>query len=238
MEKSVKISAMEDAQHKFLTRTYSLMGIALLISAASAFVVTQSESLVKMLFAGRAIGFMALAIAELVLVFVLSATIRKLSVVTATFMFMLYSVINGLTISSIFFVYKIESIFGCFISAAVMFLVMSVFGATTKKNLHTFGRYLLMALIGVLIASLVTWLFSFIFPDWNYGMIDWIISIVTVLIFTALTAYDTQKVFKTSEFAIDNDDYKKVAVLGALELYLDFINIFLHLLRLFGKRRD
>lgn len=230
-------SALETEQHRFLTRTYSLMALALLISAVSAFFVTKSQAL-QMLIFGSKPGFMVLAVAELVLVIALSFSIRKISSAAATFMYLVYSILNGLTISSIFFVYQIQSISVCFISAAGMFLGMSVWGATTKRNLSSFGHFLMMALYGVLLATLISWLCSFIFKNIDYGMVDWVISVLMVLIFTGITAWDTQRIFKTSEFAQDSDDYKKVAVIGALQLYLDFINIFLRLLYLFGKRRD
>lgn len=230
-------SALESEQQRFLTRTYSLMALALLISAVSAFFVTKSPSLQMMIF-GSGPGFILLAAAELILVIALSFSIRKISPAAATFMYLVYSVLNGLTISSIFFVYQIQSIFVCFIAAAGMFLGMSVWGATTKKNLSSFGHFMIMALYGVLLATLISWLCSFIFKNIDYGMVDWVLSVLMVLIFTGITAWDTQKIFKTAEFAQDSDDYKKVAVIGALQLYLDFINIFLRLLYLFGKRRD
>ena len=130
-----------------------------------------------------------------------------------------------------------DSIAAAFFGSALMFGIMSVYGITTKRDLTTFGTYLMMAVVGVIIASLVQFLLS-LFTRASFTMFDILISIAPAVIFTGLTAYDSQKVIRTAEYARDSDDYKKVSILAALELYLDFINIFLSLLRLFGKRRD
>ena len=111
-----------------------------------------------------------------------------------------------------------------------MFILMSIYGKATKQDLSKAGHYLLMALLGLIVVSLINWLLK-------SPMVDWLISMATVVIFTGLTAYDTQKILRTAQRANDSDAYRKIAIIGALELYLDFINIFLSLLRLFGKRK-
>ena len=225
---------------RFLGRTYGWMAFALCLSAVAAFFTASYEPLLRFLFAtgqsGRPIGFIALVIVELVLVFALTATIRKISVFTAVLGFVLYAVINGMTLSSIFIVYKISSIAMAFFSTAILFSVMSLYGMFTKRNLASWGRYLMMALLGVIIASVVGGIISFVTKT-PLNMLDILVSVAIVVIFTLLTAYDSQKLIKTAEHARDTADYKKVAILAALELYLDFINLLLALLRLFGKKR-
>lgn len=219
-------------QNKFLSRVYGWMTLALLISGVVAYAVANVESLFLLVYS-KGIGFMVLAVAEIVLVWWLSASIRKISAFAATVAFVAYSVINGLTLSVIFVAYKITSIFMVFTISALMFAGMALYGSRTKSNLSSVGRYFMMALIGILIASVLN-----IFL--RSGPLDWLISIVTVVLFTGLTAYDAQKMLRASESAngVSEDVFQKASVIGALELYLDFINIFLSLLRLFGKNKD
>ncbi|MDY2842690.1 MAG: Bax inhibitor-1/YccA family protein [Treponema sp.] len=231
------LALTKSEKQAFVTRTYGWMAFALLISAVSAFFTAQSHALLTMLFANGQIGFWILCIAEIILVLVLSAKIRTISLGAATAGFIAYSVIDGITLSSVFLVFQMDSIAAAFFGSALMFGIMSVYGITTKRDLTTFGTYLMMAVVGVIIASLVQFLLS-LFTRASFTMFDILISIATAVIFTGLTAYDSQKVIRTAEYARDSDDYKKVSILAALELYLDFINIFLSLLRLFGKRRD
>lgn len=240
MEKTLSFAESEKA--KFVTKTYAWMGLALLISAISAFITAISifngntlSSFGMFLFGRGMIGFWIFAIAEIILVFWLSASIRKISVGTATLAFILYSVINGVTLSSIFVVYQLASIAVAFVSTSVMFFAMAFYGATTKRNLMSWGKYLMMALVGVIAVSLVEFILHFFVKT---TILDFVLSIASIIIFTALTAYDSQKIMKTAEHANGSDDYKKVSILAALELYLDFINIFLNLLRLFGRRNS
>lgn len=230
----------ETEKSRFLGRTYGWMALALCVSAAAAWFTASSEALLKFLFLWKGnaspVGFFALVILELVLVFALSAAIRKIPVGVAVLGFVLYAVINGMTLSSVFLIYQISSIATAFFSTALLFSVMSLWGMTTKRNLASWGRYLMMGLLGVIIASVVGGLVSF-FTKTPLSMLDILISVATVVIFTALTAYDSQKLLKTAEHARNSDDYKKVSVLAALELYLDFINIMLALLRIFGKKK-
>ena len=221
--------ANEKISQRFITAVYGWMVAALAISGIAAFAVFNSETLLYFIFGSR-FTFLGLIIAELALVFILSAGIRRMSFPVAAASFVIYSIVNGLTLSSVLFVYTGTSIVRIFVITALMFGAMSVYGATTKSSLQSAGKYLMMALIGLIIASLVN-LFM------RSSSLDWLISFVTVGVFTGLTAYDSQKITQAARYAQDNDDFKKIAIIGALELYLDFINIFLALLRLFGKRR-
>ena len=219
------------------------MGIALLVSAISAFFTANSifsetglTSFGQFLYGNSMMGFWIFAIAEIVIVIALSSMIRKISLQTAILGFIAYSVINGITLSSIFLVYKIESIAAAFAGTSLMFFVMAFYGATTKKNLATFGRYLMMALVGIILVSIVEFLMAAFFKL-NTSALDFLIAIASVVIFTGLTAYDSQKIVKVAEHSNGSEDYQKVSVMAALELYLDFINLFLTLLRIFGKRK-
>ena len=221
--------ANEKISQRFITAVYGWMVAALAISGIAAFAVFNSETLLYFIFGSR-FTFLGLIIAELALVFILSAGIRRMSFPVAAASFVIYSIVNGLTLSAVLFVYTSTSVASIFVITALMFGAMSIYGATTKSSLQSAGKYLMMALIGLIIASLVN-LFM------RSSSLDWLISFVTVGVFTGLTAYDTQKITTAARYAQDNDDFKKIAIIGALELYLDFINIFLALLRLFGKRR-
>lgn len=220
---------------RFVGRTYGWMALALFVSAASAFMVANSYTLLKLIF-GHGIGLLVLAVAEIGLVIWLSASIRKISVTAAVAGFVAYAVLNGATLSSIFLVYRIDSIASAFFTTALLFGVMSVYGMRTKSDLTSLGRYLMMGLIGVILASLVGGIVSLVTKT-PLSMLNILISVATVVIFTGLTAYDAQKIMRTAAHANGNDDYKKVSILAALELYLDFINLLLALLRLFGKKR-
>lgn len=232
------VATQESEQKKFMARIYGWMGIALAISFASALVTIYgaylNPSFAVFLF-GNAITLIVLMIAELALVFVFTARIRTMSLGAAIGAFIAYSVINGITLSCIFLVYTGTSIITVFLVAALMFGAMSIYGMKTKRNLMSFGRYFTMALFGIIIASLLQFILS---RFMNVSVMDLIIAIITVIVFTGLTAYDTQKMFKASYYANGTVAAKKAALIGALELYLDFINIFLALLRIFGRRRN
>ena len=166
------------------------------------------------------------------MVIVLAGFVKKVSANTATLLFILYSFVTGLTLSVIFLVYTINSINLVFFITAGMFGIMSFLGYTTKTDLTKFGPILLMGLLGIIIAGFL----NFIFKN---SMLDFIITIIGVIIFTALTAYDVQRIKKTNILGNEGtDEDKKEAIIGALTLYLDFINLFLKLLRLTGKRRN
>lgn len=222
--------AQVKVKNTFLSRVYGWMTLALVISGVTAFLAATNETIIRLTI-GNGFGFLILAVAELALVWWLTASIHKISSGAAFFAFILYSVLNGVTLSSVFLVYKIESIFMVFFISAGMFAAMAVYGTVTKSSLSSFGKYFAMALVGIIIASLVNFLL-------RSPMLDWFLSIITVVIFTGLTAYDAQKMLAVSRNASDDEMFRKASVIGALDLYLDFINIFLAMLRLFGRRRN
>ncbi|NTV47602.1 MAG: Bax inhibitor-1/YccA family protein, partial [Chlorobiales bacterium] len=180
---------------------------------------------------GNSFVFFGLVIAELALVFGISAAINKLSAAAASGLFFLYSALNGLTLASIFLVYSLGSIAGTFVVTAGMFGAMSLYGMTTKRDLTKFGSIAMMGLIGIIIAGVVNMFMA-------SSVLNLIISVVGVILFTGLTAYDTQKIKEMAAMTNDGESEGKVAVMGALSLYLDFINLFLMLLRLFGSSRE
>lgn len=214
-----------------MRKVYLWMTLALVITGFSAYYVASSETLMTALFTNQ-ILFWGLIIGELVLVFALSAAINKLSLTTATLMFVLYSVVNGATMSFIFIVYTAASVTNVFFITAGTFAVMALFGYFTKKDLSSLGKILMMTLIGIIIATIVN-----IFTK-SEGM-AMILNYLGVLVFVGLTAYDTQKIKQMLMQAPDaGEGAQKVALLGALSLYLDFINLFIYLLRILGSRRD
>jgi len=229
MDSSISIQqANEQAQRKFLSGVYQWMVLALAISGAIAWFVANTAP-VRNIVLGNGIALIVVVIAEFALVWWLSASIHKISIRAASIAFVVYSALNGIMLSAIFIVYTGASIERIFLITALMFGGMSIFGLKTKSDLNSMGRYLFMALIGIVIASIVNILLG-------SSVLDVIISMVTVLVFTGLTAYDTQKLLAVARTSDGTEVFHKVAIIGALELYLDFINIFLALLRLFGKR--
>lgn len=229
MQKISLEQASESARKKFMVGVYNWMLFGLLLSGVAAYFTATNLTMQQFIF-GNQFTFLFLIIAELVLVFVLVGKIRTMSVSTASICFVVYAILNGVTLSSVLLVYTTSSIVQIFLITALMFGAMSVYGMFTKTDLTSAGRYLMMGVIGLVIASVINIIFR------SSGL-DWIISIATVVIFTGLTAYDTQKLMKLSVHADESENFRKVAIIGALELYLDFINIFLGLLRLFGNRR-
>ena len=214
-----------------MRKVYLWMTMALAITGFTAFYVAHSESLLTAIFTNQ-ILFWGLVIAELGLVIGLSAAINKLSLTVATLMFVLYSVINGATMAFIFLVYTASSVTNVFLITAGTFAAMALFGYFTKTDLTSMGKILMMALIGVIIASIVN-----VFTK-SEGLAV-ILNYVGVLVFVGLTAYDSQKIKQMMLTAPDaGEASQKIALLGALSLYLDFINLFLYLLRILGSRRD
>lgn len=221
-----------------MTRVYVWMTAALFLTAGTAFFTASSPALLQVIF-GNSIAVWVLFILELGLVMGISAGINRLSPTTATALFLLYSVVNGLTLSVIFFAYELGTIYQAFAASALTFGAMSFVGYTTKKDLSSLGGYLIMGLIGLIIASVIN-----IF--WSNSVMDTIITYIGVFIFIGLTAYDTQKI-KEMSYAVEQGESmgytdaaapRRIAILGALTLYLDFINLFLYILRLFGRSRD
>ena len=213
-----------------MRKVYTWMALALVITGITAYGVATTPSLI-MAIANNSILFWGLVIAEFGLVIGISNMIHKLSLTTATLLFILYSVINGATLSFIFLLYTMSSISTVFFITAGTFAVMALIGYTTKIDLSKMGNILYMVLIGILIATAVN-----IFV--HSSGFQLIISYVGVLVFVGLTAYDTQKIkLMLNEQSSANESAQKLALLGALSLYLDFVNLFIYLLRIFGDRR-
>ena len=212
-----------------MRKVYVWMTLALAITGFTAFGVATSPGILQAIYSNQ-ILFWGLVIAEFALVFGVTAAINKLSLTTATLMFILYSVINGALLSYIFLAYTASSVAIVFFITAGTFGVMALIGYTTKADLSSMGKILFMALIGLVIATVVN---LFVKSD---GL-TMILSYVGVLIFVGLTAYDTQKIKNMLLQAPDaSEGAQKMALLGALTLYLDFINLFIYLLRILGKR--
>ena len=213
-----------------MRKVYVWMTLALVITGFTAYGVANSPGILQAIYTNQ-ILFWGLIIAEFALVIGVSAAINRLSLTTATLMFVLYSVINGALLSYIFLAYTSSSVATVFFITAGTFGAMAIVGYTTKTDLSSMGKYLLMALIGMIIATLVN-----VFFVKSTGF-DLVLSYVGVLIFVGLTAYDSQKIKEMLMQAPDaGEGAQKVALLGALSLYLDFINLFIYLLRIFGKR--
>ena len=221
--------AMSSAFPVLMRKVYVWMTLALVITGFTAYGVATSPGILQAIF-GNKILFLGMIIAELELVIGVSAAINRLSLATATLMFILYSVINGALLSSIFLIYTASSIATVFFITAGTFGTMALIGYTTKTDLTSIGKYLFMALIGLIIATVVN---VFIKSE---GF-TYILSYIGVLIFVGLTAYDSQKIKQMLMQAPDaGEGAQKIALLGALTLYLDFINLFIYLLRIFGRR--
>ncbi len=215
----------------YMAQVYGWMTCGLLLTAFVSWYAANTPAILNFIFSSQ-ITFFGLIILQLGLVFVISGMVNRLSGAMATGLFMLYSALTGLTLSSIFIAYTYSSIASTFVVTAGMFGAMSVYGYTTKRDLSGFGSMLFMGLIGIVLASLVNiWLKS--------PALMWAITYIGVLVFVGLTAYDTQKLKAMGERlnADDRDSFRKYAIVGALTLYLDFINLFLMLLRIFGNRR-
>jgi uncharacterized protein len=213
-----------------MNRVYTWMTAGLLLTGAVASFVAGSNALISLIF-GNPLMFFGLFIVQIVAVIGLSAGINRLSPAVATAIFMGYAALNGLTMAAIFLAYTQASIASTFFVTAGTFGAMSLYGYTTKRDLSTIGNIAVMALIGLLIASVVN---IFLRSAGLY----WILTCAGVLIFVALTAWDTQKIKRLATQVSDETSAGRVAVLGALTLYLDFINLFIYLLRILGVRRD
>ncbi|MBQ7594635.1 MAG: Bax inhibitor-1/YccA family protein [Synergistaceae bacterium] len=221
-----------EAVNSLFRKVYQYMAIGLILTSLTAYFTASSSAMLSFLY-GSQYSFLILVIAEIGLVIYLSAAINKLSASTALILFYVYSVLNGLTISSVLLVYTSESVYKAFLSTAGMFGAMSLYGLYTKSDLTGMGSFLRMGLFGLIIAMVIN---MFV----GSSTAELVISILGIIIFLGLTAYDTAKI-KAMASSFDGQDENltgKVAVLGALALYLDFINIFLYLLRLFGRERN
>lgn len=222
--------AIAEEQQRFMTKVYGWMSFALVITGLVAKLTATTPQLVELIFSNRLVPIV-LIIFQFVLVGSLVAFIQKISATSATLIFILYAALNGLTLSVIFLVFTEASLASTFYITAGTFGVMSLYGYFTKSDLTKLGNLLFMALIGLIIASVVNMFF-------NSEMFYWITTYAGVLIFVGLTAYDTQKIKNMNIIGNEGtDEDKKEAIVGALTLYLDFINLFLFLLRIFGKRK-
>ena len=219
------------AQLSLFRQVYLWMAMALVITGFMAMLVAESPTLLSLIFSSQ-LTFFGLIIAELALVWYLSARIDRISFTTATLMFIIYSLLNGAMLSSVFLLYTASSIASTFFITAGTFGVMCVYGYLTKRDLTSLGNLCLMAVIGLIIAGLVN-LFL------QSSLMSLIVSGIGVLVFVGLTAYDSQKIKRMllQEGLEVNDSTRKIALLGSLTLYLDFINLFLYLLRFLGDRR-
>lgn len=212
----------------YMSHVYGWMTVGLLLTALVAWFASNNYELLNVLYQ----GMWVLLIAEFALVFAISGLINRLSGSVATTLFMLYSVLNGCTFSIYFIVYTSSSIASVFFITAGMFAVLAFYGYTTKRDLSSFGRFLFMGLVGIVIASLVN-----IFMQSQPLM--WAITYIGVFVFAGLTAYDTQKLKELGDQLSQDDPnmFRRFVILGALTLYLDFINLFIMLLRIFADRR-
>jgi uncharacterized protein len=223
--------ARQEASTVFLAKVFNWMAIGLGLTALTAWLAARTGLTSSIV---RSPLNMLLVFAELGLVFYLSARIDKIQASTAAALFFGYAVLNGLTLSVIFLAYTGASIIGTFVTTAAMFGAMSIYGMVTKRDLSGMGAFMFMGLIGILIASVVN--IFLVSPA-----VHWAISLIGVIVFVGLTAYDVQKIKMMGEQGImmqGDAAVQKGAVIGALTLYLDFINLFLMLLRFFGSSRD
>ena len=224
---SASTDVMREQERAFIRSVYGWMFGGLLLTAFSSLWVVMSPALQQIVI-GNGIARFVLFIAEIGIVFYLSAALRRMSAAAAAIAFLAFSVLNGLSLSIIFFAYTADSLVQAFVVAAGMFGAMAVFGLVTKRDLTSWGSFFFMGLIGIVLASLVN---MFLHSE----ALGWITSVIGVFVFVGLTAYDNQrlKVFASNAGSL-RDNY---AVFGALQLYLDFVNLFLMLLRIFGGGR-
>jgi len=221
---------IQSVQAAFMSKVYSWMSGGLAITGLIAMWVASTPAILEAII-GNQFVFFGLIIGEILLVGYLVSVIKRISAQTAGLIFTLYAILNGLTLSVVFIVYTSSSIASTFFVTAGTFGIMSFYGYYTKKDLSSWGNLLFMAFIGLIIASITNFFI-------NSTMLYWLISYAGVLIFVGLTAYDTQKIKNMSGVeAVGSEGEAKGAIVGALTLYLDFINLFLFLLRILGDRR-
>ena len=217
--------------NQYMTRTYSWMAAGLLVTFATA-LLTVTTPLFELMFSTGLVFL--LSIAELVLVAVLSARVERLQPTTATGLFFAYAVLNGINLSTYFIIYDLSTLILAFLVGTVYFGVMAVYGARTQRDLSGWGINLMGALIAIILTSLVGGLIGML-TGASFGMMDIVLCAVSVLVFMLFTAYDTQKLSQLySYYAGDSELAEKASIYGALTLYLDFINIFLYVVRLLG----
>lgn len=227
---NLTLDQIQAESQRYMVKVYGWMCLALFITGLMAMYTASSEFLVSIIFENQFV-FIGLLLLELVVVGTLAGLVQKMSASTATLIFIGYSLLNGLTLSVIFFVYTTESIASTFFITGGTFGAMSFYGYTTKSDLSKWGSLLFMGLIGLIIASVANFFMK-------STMLYWITTYIGVIIFVGLTAYDTQKIKNSNVIGNEGtEEDSKEAIMGALTLYLDFINLFLYLLRIFGKRK-
>lgn len=218
----------DNGKSKFFTGVYLWMFIGLVLSGAVAYFTSTTPAMINFV----RNGFFAIVILELIVVIAFTALRNKISSTVAKVLFIIYSIVSGLTLSSIFLYYKFGSVVMVFLSAALLFGLMAVYGYLTKQDLSSFGRLMLFGLIAVIILSIIN---MFVLNS-ALGLVA---SIISIIVFLGFTAWDMKKLRSVYEYYVGNEEeLNKAAIYGALDLYLDFVNIFLDLLRLFGKSRD
>ena len=217
--------AFSEAQRAFMTRVYGWMFVGLSATAFTAFAAASSRAAMQFV----ASSYLVLILVELGLVLALSFLAQRLSPAVAGLMFLTYAVVNGLTLSGIFFIYRLGTITNAFAVTAAVFGAMTLYATVTRKDLSGWGAFLFIGLIGVLVAGVVN---LFVMSD----MLGFVVSCACVVVFAGLTAYDTQKLRNYFSAAYAGGGTGSLAIVGALMLYLDFINLFLAILRLFGRR--
>ncbi|NLE15084.1 MAG: Bax inhibitor-1/YccA family protein [Spirochaetales bacterium] len=220
-------------ERTILKNVYLWMTAGLGLTALIAFFVASNPSLLRAL-VGNTMGFLLIVVGQFALVFYLSARLDRMSQASAIGAFLAYSALNGIMLSTIFAVYAGVVIYKTFFTTALMFGGMSIYAMTTKRDLNRFGSYLVMGLWGLIIASLINMFFR------SSGL-EYLISFIGVGIFLGLTAWDTQKIIRMNEqygSNIDEETFTKLSIIGALSLYLDFLNLFLFLLRIFGRSNN
>lgn len=218
-----------EAMNNVLVKSFFFMFIALMITGITAMIVASSESMLMLLYGQGSAPIIAVLILEFALVLICSATLKQNNAVLSGTLFLLYSIVNGITFSVIFLVFQISSIASIFFVTSIIFAVMALYGAVTKKDLSSWGSILMIGLIGIIIASVVNFFIG-------SSMVDTVVCVIGVALFIAFTAYDVNKIKKLSQMNTGLST-TVLGLFGALNLYLDFINLFLKLLRLFGKRR-
>ena len=227
---SVGVDSIE-AVNAVFRKVYQFMAMGLILTSLAAYLTASSQFMLELLYTSRA-PMLIVAVAEIGLVIWLSAGINKLSASSARNIFFVYSVLNGIMCSSVLLVYTGESISRAFLSTAGMFGAMSIYGLYTQRDLTGMGSFLRMGLFGLIIAMVINMLMG-------SSAMELYIGIFGIIIFLGLTAYDTAKIKAMSSMGFSDEDTSgKIAVIGALTLYLDFINLFLYLVRLFGRHRD
>ena len=233
-DKDLILTNVERRENVFLSRVYLKMTAALALTAVVAFLVSQSASLMRFVVLNP-FSMIILAIAQIVLVIYLSARVEKMTKLTASLCFAGYAALTGVTFSVIVTAFVGTTVIAkAFVSSAVVFGLAATYGAVTKKSLKGWGSWLMMALIGIIIASVLNLLM-------RSTMLDLMISGAGVLIFTLLTAWDSQKLTQMNAMygsSMTEEELSKISVMGALDLYLDFINIFLYFVRIFGRVND